>query len=216
MLNITLRAFLTSLFLLLLTGCQAAYYKTMEEFGYHKRDILADRVEEVRDTQIEAKEQFQSALEQFSSVVNYDGGDLEDLYEELNGEYQASQKKAEAVHDRIASVENVAGALFQEWEEELDQYDNPSLRRSSQQQLTQTRTRYDKLIRAMKRAEAKIEPVLTTFHDQVLFLKHNLNARAIASLQGELSTIETDVNRLVQEMEAAIDEANEFIKTLES
>ncbi|ADE14773.1 conserved hypothetical protein [Nitrosococcus halophilus Nc 4] len=220
MLNISsdfiIRAFLASFSLLLLAGCQTTYYKTMEQFGYHKRDILADRVEGVRDAQVEAKEQFQSALEQFSSVVNFEGGDLEAVYNQLNDEFQESEAKAEAVHNHIASVENVATALFEEWEEELGQYNNPSLRRSSEQKLTQTRSHYDKLIRAMKRAEAKIEPVLATFRDQVLFLKHNLNARAIAALQGELNTIEADVNRLIQEMEAAINEANAFIKTLES
>jgi hypothetical protein len=212
----TIRVLLGSIYILLLVGCQTAYYKTMEQLGFQKRDILAHRVEKVRDTQIEAKEQFQSALEQFSSVVNFKGGDLEALYERLNGEYQASEEKAGEVHNRIAAVENVSGALFEEWEEELNQYSDPSSRRKSKRQLAQTRAHYDKLIQAMKRAEAKIDPVLATFHDQVLYLKHNLNARAIAALQGDLNTIETDVNRLIQEMEAAINEANAFIKTLES
>lgn len=208
--------FLTGLSLLLLAGCQSAYYKTLEQFGYHKRDLLVNEVEEVRDAQVEAKDQFQSALEQFSSVVNFEGGDLEAVYKQLNEEYEDSEAKAEAVHNHIASVEDVAEALFEEWEQELDQYNSAALRRSSEQKLTQTRSHYDKLISAMKRAEAKMEPVLTTFRDQVLYLKHNLNARAIAALQGELNTIETDVSRLIQEMEAAINEADEFIKTLES
>lgn len=214
--SFTIRTFLIGISTLLLLSCQSAYYKTMEQFGYHKRDILVDRVEEVRDAQIETKKQFKTALEQFSSVVQFEGGDLEALYEKLNSEYQASKGKAEALHDHIASVENVASALFEEWEAELEQYSDPSLRRTSAEKLSQTHSRYEKLIRAMKRAEKKIEPVLTSFHDQVLFLKHNLNARAIAALQGELNTIEADVNRLIKEMEAAIDEANAFIETMES
>ena len=36
----------------------------------------------------------------------------------------------------------------------------------------------------MRLAESRIEPVLKSFRDQVLFLKHNLNAKAIASLRG--------------------------------
>lgn len=211
----TVRGFMLGISLLLLLGCQSAYYKSMEQLGYHKREILVDRVEEVRDTQIEAKEQFETALERFSSVVHFEGGNLEALYEKLNNEYEASKAKAEALHNHIASVENVANALFEEWENELEQYSDPSLQRTSAQKLAQTRSHYEKLIRAMRRAETKIEPVLTSFHDQVLFLKHNLNAQAIAALQGELNMIETDVNRLVKEMEAAINEANAFIETME-
>ena len=67
----------------------------------------------------------------------------------------------------------------------------------------------------MKRAESKIDPVLSVFKDQVLFLKHNLNAQAIASLQGELDTVEADVSALILAMEQSIDEADAFIRTLE-
>jgi hypothetical protein len=68
----------------------------------------------------------------------------------------------------------------------------------------------------MKRAEAKIDPVLAVFRDQVLFLKHNLNARAIVSIQNELVSVETDVASLIREMEASINEADGFIKTMAS
>ena len=72
------REALLSLGLVLLTGCSTPYYKTMELFGYEKRDILTSRVEDGRDEQQEAKEQFVSALEAFKSVANFDGGDLDD------------------------------------------------------------------------------------------------------------------------------------------
>jgi len=197
-----------------LSGCQKAYYKTMEKLGVHKRDIMVDRVQEARDSQEEAKEQFASALEQFSSVLNFKGGTLEDKYKKLNAEYEKSEKKAKDVEDRIDSVENVAEALFDEWETELGQYTNASLRRSSEKQLNQTKKQYAQLIGAMKRAEKKIEPVLSAFRDQVLFLKHNLNAQAIASLKSELSSVEANVAVLIKEMEASIAEADEFIKTM--
>jgi len=197
-----------------LAGCQTAYYKTMEKFGYHKRDILADRVRDAKDSQEEAKEQFKSALEKFSSVVNFKGGELEEKYNRLNDEYEKSEDKAQEVSRRIESVEDVAGDLFKEWETELGQYTNSSLRRSSEKQLKETKKKYSRLIGAMKRAEKKISPVLAAFKDQVLFLKHNLNAQAIASLQGELVTIETDVASLIKEMEASINEADAFIQTL--
>jgi hypothetical protein len=195
-------------------GCQTAYYKTMEKLGYHKRDILVDRVKDAKETQEETKEQFKSALEKFSSVVNFKGGELEDKYNQLNDEYEKSEEKAKDVSTRIASVESVAEDLFEEWQTELDQYTNSKLRRSSERQLKQTKEKYSQLIGAMKRAEKKIAPVLAAFRDQVLFLKHNLNAQAIASLQGELVSIESDVASLVREMEASINEADAFIQSL--
>ena len=212
------RLFFTMLSLFFLAcfigGCQKAYYSTMEKFGVHKRDIMVDRVEKARDSQQEVKEQFQSALEQFSKVLNYKRGKLEDKYNTLKAEYDKSEAKAEEVRKRIDAVEDVSEALFDEWEDELDQYTSKSLRRDSERKLVQTRRQYEQLIKAMRRAEAKIDPVLKAFHDQVLYLKHNLNAQAIASLQNEFVAVQSDIAELIKEMEKSIGEANSFIKTM--
>jgi hypothetical protein len=198
-----------------LSGCESAYYKTMETMGYHKRDIMVDRVSEARDAQQEAKEQFESALQKFSSVLGFKGGSLQEKYDQLKAEYEKSDTKAATVRSRIAAVEDVAEDLFAEWQEELYQYTSNSLKQSSARKLRETKKKYAQLISAMKRAEAKIDPVLSAFRDQVLYLKHNLNAQAVASLQSELTSIETDVARLIKEMETSIKEANAFISSME-
>jgi len=200
----------------LVSGCESAYYKTMVTMGYQKRDIMADRVEDARDAQEQAKEQFESALEKFSSVLNFRGGDLEEKYDQLKAEYDESVVKADAVRNRISSVEDVAEDLFAEWQQELNQYTNSKLKQSSARKLRETKSKYAQLIAAMKRAERKMDPVLSAFQDQVLYLKHNLNAQAIVSLHSELVSIETDVAGLIKEMEASIKEADTFIRSIES
>jgi hypothetical protein len=195
-------------------GCSSAYYATMEKVGVHKRDIMVDRVVEARDSQREAKREFADALERFRSVVSVRSGDLEEKYEDLRGALRRSEDQATEVHNRIGAVEDVAEAIFGEWKEELGQYHDQALRRASQKKLDQTRAKYAKLIAAMKRAEARIEPVLVPLRDQVLFLKHNLNAKAIASLDDELVAVQTGVDKLLKEMETAITEADTFIAAL--
>ena len=205
---------ITAVIVFLTVGCQSVYYGTMEKLGVHKREILVDRVEEARDAQEEAIDQFESALEMFSEVLGFDGGSLEDTYEELKTELEQSEERAEDVRKRIQAVEDVSDALFKEWEGELQDYTNKSLRRKSEEQLRATRRRYDQLMTAMLKAEAKIDPVLNPLRDQVLFLKHNLNAQAIASLESELGAIEADVASLIRDMEASISEANSFIEEM--
>ena len=195
-------------------GCQSVYYAGMEKMGYHKRDLMVSDVEKARDAQQEAKEQFKSALDRFTTVLNIKGGKLQDKYDTLNAEYERSEAKAQAVRDRIASVEDVSQALFSEWEDELKEYSSANLRKSSQAKLTQTRTQYAQLIKAMKRAESKMPPVLGKFKDQVLFLKHNLNAQAIASLKSELGSVESNIKILIKEMETSIKQADTFISSM--
>lgn len=193
----------------------AAYYRTLEAFGQEKRDILVNRVDDARESQEDAKEQFSSALEQFTVLMNFDGGDLERVYDKLNTEFERSESRAKRVRDRIGEVQDVANALFDEWEEELDQYSDPQLRRSSERQLDDTRARFEQMDRVMNRAADKMDPVLDAFRDQVLFLKHNLNARAIASLEDTATELQSDVASLIQDMEASINEATSFIEEIQ-
>ncbi|HPG27551.1 MAG TPA: DUF2959 domain-containing protein [Myxococcota bacterium] len=196
------------------TGCTRAYYSAMEKVGQHKRDILRSRIEAGREDQQEAQAQFETAYERFAEAAHYDGGDLESVYTQLNREYERSVARAEDVSERIESIEKVAGDLFEEWEDETDLYESESLRASSRKSLRETRDRYAKLIAAMQRAESKMPPVLNAFRDQVLFLKHNLNARAIASLEGSLGEIEDDVASLIRDIGASIKESERFLETL--
>ncbi|NBB93608.1 MAG: DUF2959 family protein [Gammaproteobacteria bacterium] len=200
---------------IVLAGCQAMKYRTLEAFGVEKRDILSGRVESARDAQDEAKEQFSSALEQFRATVAFDGEELEDLYDRLSGAYERSTDDAERVRERIDEVRDVAQDLFDEWSDELDDYESAELRRRSEELLQETRGRYERMITAMERAEETMDPVLQAFEDQVLFLKHNLNARAISALRSELEGIESDTRALIEAMNEAISEADAFIQSLE-
>jgi DNA repair exonuclease SbcCD ATPase subunit len=192
-------------------GCAKAYYGAMEKVGIHKRDILVDRVENARDAQSEAQKQFKSALDQFGAVVKIKNTDLKRAYERLNSEYEDSEKAAKKVSERIDKVESVADALFEEWEKELKLYKSADLRRSSRQKLQKTKSRYGEMLASMHRAEKSMTPVLRTFRDNVLFLKHNLNAQAIGSLRSEFSTLKGEINGLIKNMTEAIKNSNKFI-----
>ncbi len=199
-----------------LGACQSAYYAAWEKLGVEKRDILVDRVEDAKDSQEEAQQQFASALDEFSQLINFDGGELQDVYEDLSSQYEASKEAADRVTGRIDKVESVAEALFDEWQDELEKYANDKLRRDSQRQLKDTQRRYNSLISAMRRAESKMPPVLTALQDNVLYLKHNLNASAIGALQGEFGVIKKDIDLLIKEMNTAISQSNDFIKTIQN
>lgn len=200
--------------LLVLTGCQTAYYSTMEKLGIEKRDILVDRVDDAKDSQGEAQQEFRSALERLDTMLNIDGGELEEQYNALSDDYESSKAAAERVRDRIEAVDDVAQDLFDEWSDELEQYSNDSMRRQSERQLRETERRYADLIRTMERAASKMDPVLAKLQDNVLYLKHNLNAQAISAIRGEFDNLQVDIRELIQEMEAAIAESDKFIAAM--
>ena len=203
------------LIMFFLSSCSSTYYSAMEKVGKHKRDIMVDRVEEARDSQAAAQEQFKSALEQFDSVVKLKETNLKKAYDSLSSEYEKSSEAAERVSTRIEKVESVAEDLFNEWEDELNQYQNKELRRSSQEQLRKTQRRYKEMLASMHQAEASMDPVLKIFNDNVLFLKHNLNAQAIGSLQSEFANLKGEIDVLIRKMNVAIESSNKFIADIQ-
>ncbi|KNC67882.1 DUF2959 domain-containing protein [Pseudoalteromonas ardens] len=200
--------------LCLLSACQSAYYAAWEKVGVHKREILVDRVENTKAAQQATQQEFQSALERLTTLINFDGGELQSVYEQLNDDYLASEAAAQDVRTNIDKVEDVAEALFAEWQDELTQYSSAKLKRQSEQKLRQTQRQFDKLLRSMRASEAKMQPVLDSLKDNVLYLKHNLNAQAIAAIKGEFSGLKRDIQSLITDMNRSIEDSNAFIASM--
>ncbi|GEB70975.1 DNA repair protein [Pseudoalteromonas carrageenovora] len=201
---------------LALSGCQSAYYSAMEKVGVHKRDILIDRVEETKDSQEESQEEFKSALERLTTLIDFNGGELQETYNQLNDDYESSLKAANEVSSNINKVEDVAEALFDEWSDELEQYKSASLKRESSKKLAATQRQFSQLLSSMRSAESKMEPVLTSLHDNVLYLKHNLNAQAVSAIKGEFTNLKRDIQILMNDMNKSIADSNKFIEQMNS
>jgi hypothetical protein len=196
-------------------GCSSLYYRTMKKFGWEKRDLLVKRVKEARESQEDAQKEFKTTLERFREIVAFDGGSLEDKYNKLNDQLKRNEDRARNVKDRVDAVRDVSRDLFREWQDELGKYSDRQMRVESERQLRETRARTDTLIASMSGAQKRIEPVLKPLRDRVLFLKHNLNARALGALTKELSGVTSEVDALVADLQKSIAEADAFLSDME-
>lgn len=178
------------------------------------RDLLVDRVKDARDSQHQAAEQFRDALTEFKAVVDLPETDLERQYNKLNKAHIRSKAAADDINKHVDRVVSASNRLLDEWREELNDYNDPALRRIAEQQFDQTREHATQLITSMREIEDRMQPVLNSFQDQVLYLKHNLNLSAIAALEGEATIIESNVDALIDDMNRSIAEADAFIKVM--
>jgi hypothetical protein len=199
---------------LTLSGCTSLYYKSMEKLGKEKRDILVQRIIDGKKDQEKAREQIKTTMQAFQELTGFKGGDLEKVYNKLNGEYESAEGRANDLSNRIKSIDQVAKDMFREWEKEIGQMRNRELKARSSQMLRDTRTRHAQYIKRMHETEARMKPVIVAFRDQVYFLKHNLNARAIRSLKTTLAKMDKQVETLVVGIEQSMKEADSFIGAL--
>ena len=68
----------------------------------------------------------------------------------------------------------------------------------------------------MQSSYNNVLPVLKILQDNTLYLKHNLNARAVNSLSSEVLSVEKKVTDLIKKMEISIDESKRFINEMQS
>lgn len=208
---------ITKLFLVVtisffISSCSTAYYSAMEKIGKEKRHILVDNVEDVQESQTKAQEEFKDALTRIKELYAFDGGELETFYDNLKDSYDDCDSRAGQIEKRINDVEQVAKDLFKEWEAEITQINDTKLKNSSKRSLRDSKIKYQKLEKIMNQSTKGMYPVLAKLKDYVLYLKHNLNAKAVGSLGGEVVSIEKDVERLINDMNVSIKEADNFIK----
>lgn len=197
-----------------LAACNSVYYSAMEKIGFEKRDLLISAVKKARGEQKEAGEEFQDAMTQLKKLSGFNGGNLESAYDKFKAEYDDCEQQAAAVRSQIREVDTVARDLFREWEREARQYESAALAADSRRKLAETKSRFDQLSRSLHAAESTMDPVLRQFRDQVLYLKHNLNAAAIGSLRGTADSIQGNIQRLLEQMNRSIAEADRFIQTM--
>lgn len=197
-----------------LVGCSSVNYAVKEKFGIHKRDILKSSIEDAKSEQTKASDQFQSALDSLMDIYQIDGGELESKYDQFSKQYERSKSRAGALKDRIKRVDKVASDLFVEWANEIQEIGSSSLRGKSQSKLQKTKTRFQDLMVAFRSSENKMDQVIGQLKDQVLFLKHNLNASAISGLESEVNDVQNEIIELIKQIHVSIDEAESFINTL--
>ena len=209
-----MRAFSLVLLFLLLTGCKSFYYDALEHTGIHKRDLLMQRIEKVRDAQMAAQKQFETTLLEYRSVVLFQSGDLSKRQTQLEEDYRAAQLRARNVRYHLQGVDSVADDLFSEWKSELKDYRTAELRRAAEADYDRTRQQYATLREQLNETEARLQPLLDLLGDQMLSLRHSLNARTLTQSPDAYTQLEQDMKRLSEEMTRANNQADMFIRRL--
>ena len=209
-----IRAGIVIMSLALVGACSSVQYSALEKVGIHKRDLLVDNVEDARDSQAETREQLVTAYEELTALIGFDGGELEARYKRLSKEVERSQDAIDELDGHLADIDRVSRDLFKEWEAELDLYNNATLRADQAQKLSLSRKQFATMRDRMQQARDRVDPVMVVLNDNVLYLKHSLNARALDALRGQATLLEGQVDALIRDMQVAIDEADAFIANM--
>jgi SMC interacting uncharacterized protein involved in chromosome segregation len=194
-----------------LVGCKSTYYKAAETVGYEKREMLTDRMQDARDSQVAAKQQLQTALYTLRRVGSVPETEVADLHHDLDTEVDRASEQLDDLHEDIASVESVAQAMFDDWEDDLAKYESEDLRARSRQELQETRQNYSALIGSLRETEQKLQTVIAPLKDQVMAIEHAMKAGQAPEKSDDLDDVREKISTLIEELDDSIDRTQRFI-----
>ena len=207
--------FVTLAFAALATGCQSTSSSTFQVGdGEEKKLELVHLVQGVRESQVEAQVEFTEAFALFRQLTLLEAPreDLEELYDDLIDELEDCEVAATDLHRHVESVAGQAGMLFDSWSNELGSFSSATLRGKSEAMLVENQLRFSGLLAELHHTEAKMIPLLIEYRDYVLFFNHNLNPRAISTIQDTLPTFLEESEALEEAMKSDAAMSEEFVQ----
>lgn len=187
-------------------GCSTVYYAAMAQLGWARHDLLAERIQLARDSQDQARLQFADALTLFAAPAGAPTGAAQ--LAALRASHADCAESAALVRTRIAAVEAAADAFFGEWREDIGAA-TESARAREQQRYDTFRLHYDRLLAAMRDAEAAMPAVLDAMQAQ-------LAAREPGSTAAVPPLPAGDADRLLRTLQLAVVLADRYVAELEA
>jgi len=199
-----------------LVGCNKNYFNAMETMGYHKHGVLVARVKEARDAFQDSQKQFQGTLKELTAIANNPASDTQTLVKKLSSELDHSESTAKSVHKHVSDVEQAARGFFQDEAKKLNKEKDEAKRLQRRRDLERDRAEYFIVLKAMRRAESTLTPVLIRLRTQILYVNRNPSTKSFTYLKDNLGTLEADVTSLVREMKTAVTTCDAYIQARKS
>lgn len=171
-------------------------------------------VERVRGAQAEtsaAREDYGAAFNLYQRLTAPQAVELGALSDDFADSIESCEERAGDVSERIEAIREEADGLFRGWNDELTRFSGEMLRKKSEAMMLDTQARAQRVLDALERVHTRTQPVLQKLQDYALFFHHNLNARAIATLQDTYKDFDTEFKALQAELDRAQTEIEAFL-----
>ncbi len=193
-------------------GCRTgAYYSAMDKVGYERREILADRLQDARASQLEAKEQLGRALSSLRRIDTVPVSGLEDLHADLKHQAGDTKDALNDLRSNIASVDSVARSMFSQWGDDLARINDDTVRRQSAAKMRETQQDYNQLSASLRDTEHRLANVVPALQDQVIVLETSLRAGIRPGKTATLQEVRDQVSSLIEDLQGSIDRTQHFI-----
>ena len=161
-----------------------------------------------------AKQQIKDTLVAYNLLVGNKVEDPKKTYKDLQKGIENTDKKVADVDQKVAAMQKEADLLFADWASNLASISSEELRKRSEERLNETRERYNGILAAGDKAGKVFNPFIASLKDQVVYLGHDLNPSALASLKPDADKLNKEAEVLFKKIDETVDEASGYITSL--
>lgn len=176
-------------------------------------DELLTRIERVQAETAVAKEAAHTALTELCTLVSPNfKGDAATAFAKFLTAAEASEEQGETLRDATEPMQDAAAEVFQRWTKDMESFGNSRMRQRSQTRLDETRTRFQSIVGASQAAQIALDAFHDDMRDHALFLRHDLNSTAVASLRGDVRELNDQVKGLDTRFDATTAAARAYVE----
>jgi len=173
---------------------------------------LVQTVVRAENETLEGRQSFKEAFLLFQRLSSPQAIDLDKMQKDFERAMERCSDCAEALDERIDSVREELDELVDDWSSELGSYSSDTLRAKSETMLKDNQARSQRVLQALERLQGRMQPVLAKLRDYALFFHHNLNPRAIATLEDTYRDFDSECRALEAEFDKAQTEIGTFLE----
>jgi hypothetical protein len=175
-----------------LGGCSVFQdlFSSSKSGGPSQVSDLVGRIERVYVEAELSKQAMHTAVAGLETIASGDlKGDPSTAYAAYLEALEASEGQARTLRETYEPLKEAAVPFFQQWTDNLKEYDNPDIRLRSQSRLAATRQRYEAIVAAVEPAMADYDTINKGLRDYALFLGHDLNPSALSEIQDGVAAL---------------------------
>ncbi len=177
-------------------------------------DVLVGSVERVHVDAELARERAHDAMDRLVAIASSNfGNDPVLIYQDLVNAIEKSENQNKALDRSVATMQAASGPVFEQWSQDLMNFNSTSMRLRSQNRLLETQARYEDVVANVIPAQKALKDLNAQLRDHALFLGNDFNQASVSAITSDVQRMTEKSELLSGKFDLALQAARAYVET---
>jgi hypothetical protein len=176
--------------------------------GYRHASETSSAIGQTRLLTVKIQQNIDAAVTNLQSLTSQEAMDLRSSYERLSTAVNTLDAQVADLTDQAQVIKARGNAYVKDWEQELGSYQSSAIRLRSAERLNQVTEDFRKISQQFEATGQSLRLLLANLKDVRLYLKTDLTAAGVASIQEQLGGVTNEAALAQQILQSLLNELN--------